>query len=63
MVILRANQDFMRTSRHKYPAAIQKRGHLFGQPAVDLHDLEGDASSKKHFKWYKLSTLKEFKVI
>jgi hypothetical protein len=47
MVILRANQDFMRASRCKYPVAIKKLGHLFGQPAVDLHNLEGDASSKK----------------
>ena len=50
MVILRANQDFMCASRHKYPAAIQKLGHLFSQPAVDLRDLEGDASSKKRAK-------------
>ena len=50
MVILRANQDFMRASRRKYPVAIKKLGHLFGQPAVDLHDLEGDVSSKKRAK-------------
>ena len=47
MVILRANQDFMCASRHEYPPATQKLGHLFGQPAVDLRNLEGDASSKK----------------
>ena len=50
MVILRAHQDFMRASCHKYPAAIQKLGHLFGQPAVNFHDFEGDASSKKRAK-------------
>ena len=50
MVILRAYQDFMLASRHRYPAAIQKLGHLFGQPAVDLHDLEGGAFSKKRAK-------------
>ena len=37
----------MRASRHKFPAAIQKLSHLCGQPAVDLQNLEGDASSKK----------------
>ena len=50
MVILRANKDFIRALREKYPAAIQKLGHHFGKPAVGLHDLEGDASSKKRAK-------------
>ena len=57
MVILRANQEFMRQSRKKYPEAIKKLGHLFGVPTVDVEveeeeeDLAGaDASAKKRAK-------------
>ena len=54
MVILRANQEFMRESHQKYPEAIKKLGHLFGVPTVDVEeeeeeeDLAGaDAAAKK----------------
>ena len=53
MVILRANQEFMRESRQKYPEDIKKPGHLFGVPTVDVEeeeeeDLAGaDAAAKK----------------